>query len=209
MEGNPTKALKSSILQFPLLFRRPVGFPGFLASKAAEMGGTPQKHQKRRFCNTRSFSEGNFQGPLYFLDFRLPKPLNWGEHHTSTKIVDFAIPAPFPEAISKAPCISGFPASIAAEMGGTLKSTKIVDFAIPAPFPEALSRRFPGFLASKAAEMSSIHSKEKFEGPSRPCHAGGPKRAEATPSRSPRQSRTSLNFQVSRAQEEHSFKGKV
>ena len=142
MEGNPTKALKSSILQYPLLFRSP------------------------------------FQGRLDLLDFWLPRPPKWVEHHKSTRNVDFAIPAlfpkeifkapciswisgfqsrrtggnttkapklsaipaPFPEAISKAPWISGFPASIAAEMGGTLKSTKIVDFAIPAPFPEAISK---------------------------------------------------------------------
>ena len=44
-----------------------------------------------RFCNTCSFSGGHFQGPLYFLDFRLPRPPKWGEPHKSTKIVDFAI----------------------------------------------------------------------------------------------------------------------
>ena len=57
--GNPTKARKSSILQYPLLFRSP------------------------------------FQGRLDFLDFWLPRPPKWVEHHTSTKNVDFAIPALF------------------------------------------------------------------------------------------------------------------
>ena len=73
-----------------------------------------------RFCNTRSFSGGHFQGPLYFLDFRLPRPPKWGEPHKSTKIVDFAI--------------------LLVNGGEPHKSTKIVDFAIPAPFPEAISK---------------------------------------------------------------------
>ena len=164
-EWHTTKAPKLSILQYPLLFRRPsprplvylypllfqrpfprpLGFPdfrllrppkwgklhksskivdfatpapfpvaisnGFPVSKAAEMRGTQQKHQNCRFCITRSFSGGHFQGPLYILDFRLPRPPKWTEHHKSTKIADFAIPAPFPKAISKAPWIpwiSGF-----------------------------------------------------------------------------------------------------
>ena len=60
---------------------RPFVFLGFPASKAAELGGTPRKHLNRRFCNTRSFSGGHFQGPSYFLDFRLPRPPKWGEPH--------------------------------------------------------------------------------------------------------------------------------
>ena len=70
MPPGPTKAGKLSISQCLLLFQkpfpRPVGFPRFLASGAAEMG----------------------------------------KHHKIPKIVDFVMPALFPEAISKAPWIS-------------------------------------------------------------------------------------------------------
>ena len=143
-------------MQYPLLFRRPFPRPlvflGFPASKAAEM--VPQKHQNCRFCNTRSFSEGHFQGPLYFLDFLLPRLPKWEEHHKSTKIVDFAIPGSFSEAISKAPCIfsiSGFQGrrngsnpTKAPNRGHFQGPSYFLDFQLPRPpkwgaLPEAIS----------------------------------------------------------------------
>ena len=205
--SNPTKAPNRGHFQGPSYFldfqlprppkwgacRRPfptpLGLPGFPASKATEMGGTPQKHQNCRFGNTRSFSGGHLQGPLYFLDFRLPRRPKWGltpqkhkhcrfcniclvflgfsgfqgrrngrEPHKSTKIDDFAIPAPFPV---------GFLASRAVEMGGTPQKPEAISKALSIswisgfqgqlsilqylllfwrPFPRPLG--FPGFLAS-------------------------------------------------------------
>ena len=132
---------------FPEAISKAPEFPGFPASKAAEMGETPQKHQNCRFCNTRSFSGGYFQGPLYFLDFLLPKPPKWGEPYKSFKIVDFAIPAPFPEAISKAPWISCFQGR--RNGGNPTKAPKwsILQYLLlfRKPFPRVLG--FPAFPA--------------------------------------------------------------
>ena len=167
-------------MQYPLLFRRPFPRPlvflGFPASKAAEM--VPQKHQNCRFCNTRSFSEGHFQGPLYFLDFLLPRLPKWEEHHKSTKIVDFAIPALFRRPFPRPLVFFRFPASKAAEMGVTPQKHQnrghfqgrsyFLDFQLPRPpkwgafrrpFPTPLG--LPGFPASKATEMGGTPQKHQ------------------------------------------------
>ena len=93
-----------------------------------------------RLCNTRSFSGGHFQGPLYFLDFRLPRSSKWGGTRKSTKIVDRAIPAPFSVAFPRPLVFLDFRLPRPPKWGELHESTKIVDFAIPAPFPEAISK---------------------------------------------------------------------
>ena len=144
---------------------RPLAFLGFPASQAAEMRGTPQKHQNRRVCNTRSFSGGHFQGPLYFLDFRLPGPPKWGEPNKCTKIVGFAIPAPFPEAISKGLCISWISCFQGRRNGGCpTKAPKLSILQYPLlvrkPFPRPLV--FLGFPASKPPKWGEPNKSTKM-----------------------------------------------
>ena len=64
-----------------------------------------------------------------------------GEPHKSPKFVDFVEPAPFPEAISKAPVdFLDFRLLGPPKWREPHKSPKFVDFVESAPFPEAISK---------------------------------------------------------------------
>ena len=132
MEGTPQKPKSCQFCRVRSFcgsnFQGPLGFAGFPASWTAEMEETPQKPTSCRFC-TKAPSDlldvrllgppkwrelphksrkvvdfvSHFQGPFGLLDFRLVGLPKWREPHKSPKVVDFVEPAPFAEAISKAP----------------------------------------------------------------------------------------------------------